>query len=276
MKRLFLFLTILCLLSTSCKNAFEEMASKDSEAAILHAARMHLAAGEWTEALSEFARLSDETLATTEVVVDRASAYSGRCGLDFLELADMIDNIGSTSLMTLLITNFPASSAVNFADCKLAEDLLKTVADTNGVAETEDGRFLMAFNSLAKIGVILSHRGDSNDDGTVNAGWDPCDDTTGTTNLPNADLNEIATGIVLFYKNLQGFSFGSGLTTSINTLCNDPAINGTAADFCDEENVSGITAAHRALIRSIVVDTDDGIGLRILAGGMADNVLQCM
>lgn len=274
MRRIFLFLTILCLLSSSCKNAFEEMASKDSEAAILYAARMHLSAGEWTEALTEFARLSADTLATTDVVIDRASAYSGRCGLDFLGLADMIENIGTNSLMALLMENFPASSAANFADCKLAEDLLKTVANTSGVVSTEKGKFLMAFNSLAKIGVILSHRGDSNDDGTVNAGWDPCDDITGATDLPDADLNEIATGIVLFYKNLQGFSFGSSLTSEIVSLCT--SIDGTAADFCDEEVTTGITATHRVMLRSIVVETDDGIGLSILAGGMEDNVAQCM
>lgn len=274
MKRIFLFLTILGLLNSSCKNAFEEMSSKDTDAAILYAARMHLSAGEWTEALSEFARLSSETLATTEVVIDRASAYSGRCGLDFLNLADMIGNIGSDSLMQLLMENFPASDASNLADCRLAEDLLKTVADSNGVVENEKGRFLMAFNSLAKIGVILSHRGDSNDDGTVNAGWDPCDNGTGTTDLPNADLNEIATGIVLFYKNLLGFEFGSDLTSAIDSLCT--AIDSTAADFCDQENTTGITADHRVMIRSIVVETDDGIGLSILAGGMEDNVVQCM
>lgn len=274
MKRIFLPLTILCLLSSSCENAFEEMASKDSEAAILHAARMHLAEGAWGEALDEFAKLSAATLAETEVVVDRASAYSGRCGLDFLNLADMIENIGSNSLMQLLMENFPASSAANFTDCKLAEDLLKTVADTNGVVETEKGQFLMAFNALTKIGVILSHRGDSDDDGIVNAGWDPCDDITGPTDLPNADLNEIATGIVLFYKNLENFSFGSGLTSEIDNLCT--AIDGTPADFCDEENVTDITATHRIMIRSVVVESDDGIGLSILPGGMADNVAQCM
>lgn len=274
MKKLLLFLTILGFVSTSCKNAFEEMVSKDSEEAILYSARMALAEGDWTLALSEFARLSATTLAEPDVVVDRASAYSGRCGLDFLELADLIENIGSTPLLTLLMQNFPAVDSTNFADCKLSEDLLKTIADSEGIVSTERGQFLMAFNSLAKIGAILNHRADSDDDGTPDAAWDPCDDTTGATDLPQNEVSEIGTGIVLFYKNMQGFDFGADLTAQIDSICT--AIDGSPADFCDEIDISGITNNHRALIRSITVESDDDIGLDILPGGAGDNIVQCM
>ncbi|MES2767983.1 MAG: hypothetical protein V4596_02465 [Bdellovibrionota bacterium] len=265
MKRIFLFLTILCLLSTSCKNAFEEMSSKDSEAAILYSARQHLSAGRWTEALSEFEKLPAATLAETEVVVDRASAYSGRCGLDFLGLSDLIENIGTTPLMELLMTNFPATSAANYADCKLAEDLLKTVADTSGVVSTEDGRFLMAFNALAKIGVILNFRADADENDAVDAGWDPCDGN-GATDLPAAEVSEVGTGIVLFYKNLQGFSFGSDITSEIEAICTDPMVDGSPVDFCDEEDATAYTNAYRQLIRGFIRDDTDGIGLAIDAG----------
>jgi len=271
MKKMLFSLFILSLACSSCKNLYEEMASKDSEAAILYAARMALSDGDWDAALTEFAKLSATTLADTDVVVDRASAYSGRCGLDFLGLSDAIENIGSTSLFNLLMNNFTAIDATNFDDCKSAEDLLKTVADVDGVVSTERGQFLMAFNSLAKIGAILNYRADSDDDGNVDAAWDPCDGN-GATDLPQSDVSEIATGIVLFYKNLQGFSFGSSITSQIDTICT--AIDGTPADFCDVIDISGIDSNHRQIIRGMIRETDDGIGLAISAGGSGANACE--
>lgn len=270
MKRMLLFFIMMITVS-SCDNLYEEMASKDSEEAILYAARMALSSGDWDEAISQFARLSTSTLAETDVVVDRASAYAGRCGLDFLNLADLIDNIGTTPLLKLLMDNFPTTVSTNLADCKLAEDLLKTVADTNGVVSTERGRFLMAFSSLAKIGVILNYRADADDDQNVDAGWDPCDGN-GATDLPQNDVSEIGTAIVLFYKNLQGFSYGADLTQQIDDICT--AIDGTPYDFCDEIDISGITDTHRQLIRGIIRDTDDGIGLSISPGGVVANACE--
>src|SRR5690606_36329312 len=143
---------------------------------------------------------------------------SGRCGLDFLELSETIDEIGTTPIFELLIDSFTADDASNLADCKLSEDLLKTIADTDGVVSTERGQFLMAFNSFAKIGVVLSHRGDTNNDGAPDAGWDPCD-ANGATDLPATDVSEIGTAVVLFYKNMQGNSFGESITQSIDDVC---------------------------------------------------------
>lgn len=268
MKKMLVSLFILSFVCSSCDNFYEEMASKDFDSATLYAARLALSQGDWDTALTEFSKLSAATLAETDVVVDRASAYSGRCGLDFLGLSDAIENIGTTSLFSLLMDNFHASDATNFNDCKLAEDLLKTVADTDGVVSTERGQFLMAFNSLAKIGAILNYRADSDDDGSIDAAWDPCD-ANGATDLPQDDVSEIGTGIVLFYKNLQGFSFGADITSQIDTICT--AIDGTPADFCDVTDISGIDSNHRLLIRGMVRETDDGIGLAISGGGTAAN-----
>ena len=269
--KLFLTLLVMGFLSSSCENIYEEAASKDSDEAILYSARLSLATGDWDAAITEFSSLSATALARPEVIVDYASAYSGRCGLDFLELADLIENIGTTPLMELLMTNFPATDATNFDDCKAAEDLLKQTADVNGVASSEDGRFLMAFNSLAKIGAILNFRADSDDNSTVDAGWDPCDGN-GATDLPQNDVSEIGTAIVLFYKNLEGFSFGSDLTSAIVTICD--AIDGSPADFCDETDISTIDANHRQVIRGMIRETDDGIGLEIAAGDSAANACQ--
>lgn len=269
MKKILLILTILA--CASCDNAFEEMSSKNSEEAILYSARMALATGDWTKAISEFARLSTTTLARPEVVVDRASAYSGRCGLDFLSLVEEIDDLGSVPILEMAMTNFTATDASNFADCKLAEDLLKTIADEEGVVSIERGQFLMAFNSIAKIGAILNYRADSDDDGSVDAGWDPCDGN-GAADLPANEVSEIGTGIILFYKNMQSFSLGSSVTSQVDAICT--AIDGTPLDFCDAVNVADIDDTHRQVIRGIIRETDDGLGLGISPGGIVVNACE--
>jgi hypothetical protein len=274
MKKYILLTLLLCFVNSSCVNIYEEMSSKDTDDAILYEARKALGSGDWDGAIAEFALLSPATLAETEVVIDRASAYSGRCGLDFLGLAQIILNIdlNTTPIMKVLSDNYHVTTATNTADCVIAENLLKTVADANGVVSTERGQFLMAFNSLVKIGTILNFYSDTDDNDTPDPGWNACSGT-GLVDLPDADAAEIATGIVLFYNNLQNSTFGTVLTGPIGTLCT--AIQASIYDFCDQIDTAGITVDHRKLIRSMVTETDDKIGLQVKLGGTAANAPTC-
>jgi hypothetical protein len=271
--RLLIILFVLCLVTSSCKNFYEEMSATDTDAAILYSARMSLASGDWDTAISEFAKLSATTLAQTEVVIDRASAYSGRCGLDFLGLADAIQNMGATPLLQMLSNNFVVTTAASTADCIIAENLLKTIADVNGVVATERGQFLMAFSSLAKVGTILNFYSDTNDDGTADdvpvtaTKWDACSMATGLTDIPNADIAEITTGLVLFYKNLQGTSFGAAITAKMTAAC---AAAVAPYDFCNDITTASVTPEHRQMTRALVVETGAGIGLVINGGGPAN------
>jgi hypothetical protein len=266
------FCIALVLASTSCSNVLDGVSSSEqsTDAAILYSARMHLGSGDYDGAIAEFVKLSAATLAETDVTIDYASAYSGKCGLDFLDLADDINNIGSEHLMTMLMKAISASSAAKYGYCKQAETLLKTIANASGVVSTEKGQFLMAFNSLAKIGAILNFEADADKDGNVDAGWDPCDPTDGDTYLPVSEVNEIGTGIVLFYQNLKNASYAASLTSAIGTLCT--AINGQPYDFCAVIDPTAIDANERSLIRGIVVETDDGVGLSISPGDTVANV----
>lgn len=273
MKKKLLIILMTCFATTSC-NLFEEMSSTDTDEAILYSARMSLAEGNWNLALSKFAQLSAATLAIPSVVIDKASAYSGRCGLDFFALVGAIQGMGATNLMDLLSDNFVVTTAANAADCKLAEDLLKSIANGEGVVSSERGQFLMAFSSLAKIGSILNFYSDTDDNGVVDAAWEPCNPVTGPTDLPVNDVNEIGTAIVLFYKNLRGTTYGAAITASIDAVCTDPLINGSIYDFCDIIDTTGMTADHRQLIRGIIRETTDGMGLALGAGGVAANACQ--
>lgn len=264
-----LILILILILSGSCENIYEEIGTNDSEEAILYEARMYLADGQWTLAIAEFEKLSAATLATEEVAVEYASAFSGRCGLDFLDLADAIQNIGTTRLFDLLLDTFPSSAVSNFNDCKEAEDILKTVDDGTGTLSTERGKYLMAFNSLAKIGVILNYYADTNENLAVDAGWDPCDGN-GATDFPVADVNEIGTGLTLFMANIDGLAGVSNVLADLETACAGLG----AANFCSIIDVTGFNATHRQGIRGVIRETSDGLGLGINGGDIAASVCE--
>jgi len=256
-------------LSSSCANVFDSLADKTTDDAILESARLHLASGDWTNAISDFAKLSSTALADPDVVTDYASAYAGRCGLDFLTLATVIQNYQNApatqpNFLQLIMRMISASTAAQYNDCISAETKLKTIA-TAGVVSTQKGRYLMAFSSLAKIGAILNFRADADKDGNVDASWDPCDASNGDTYLPQAEVAEIMTGLVLFYQNLKNESYASAIVSPIGTICT--SINGQPYDFCAQTTTAGSTQPRRQLIRGIVRETDLGIGLKIKAGG---------
>ncbi len=267
----FKILTLSCILifSGSCENIYEEIGSNDTQEAILYQARMYLADGQWALAIAEFERLPATLLSTEEVAVEYASAFSGRCGLDFLTLANALQNIGTTRLLDLLMDTFPSSAVANFNDCKEAEDILKTVDDGAGVLATERGKYLMAFNSLAKIGVLLNYYADTDENLAVDAGWDPCDGN-GATDLPAADVNEIGTGLTLFLANIDGLAGVSNVLADLETAC---AALG-AANFCSIVDVAGFNATHRQGIRGVIRETSDGFGLGINGGDIAASVCE--
>lgn len=249
-------------MTASCGNILEDTANKNSEEAILYAAKRYLAQGDWSNAIAQFSRLTAATLAQTEVLVQRASAYSGRCGLDFLTIADNLNNYSVTSKFFPIVLPFVVTTTSNYADCLTAENLLKTIA-TAGVVSDPVGKFLMAFNSLAKISSILNFYADTDDDGVVDAGWDPCGGG-GLANLPDADLNEIVTGFFLFINNIAGLAVGGSMPDFL-TACEGVL----GAGNCDIVDTASVTNAERWFLRAAIAETDDNIGFAVRAGDTA-------
>jgi hypothetical protein len=128
----------------------------------------------------------------------------------------------------------------------------------------------MAFNSLAKIGVILNYYADTNKDLAVDAGWDPCDGN-GATDLPATDVNEIGTGLTLFMANIAGLAGVDDITADLQTACAGLG----PANFCTITDVSGFNNFHRQGIRGVIREATDGYGLGINAGqGIAGSVCE--
>lgn len=249
----------------SCKNIYEELSDNETVEATLYQARLFLSDGQWTAAIEEFEKLPLATLSVESVAVEYASAYSGRCGLDFFTLAQALQDLGTTRPLMMLLDLIQTTSVANYDDCKSAEDILKVVASPAGVLDSERGKYLMVFNSMAKISVILNRYADTDKNAAVDAGWDPCDGN-GATDLPVADVNEVGTGLTLLLANANGISIIPSSFTDLQAAC---GLLPAPVNFCSIVTASGFTDLHRQGIRGVIRESADGIGLGVVGGGVA-------
>ena len=120
------FLSIFLSISlNSCGgNILSEFADKESDPALLKAMQIHTNKFEWDDAISKYSQMSTEFASKREVLVVLASAYAGKCGLRFIELAQNIGDMGVTLLFKFLMRQFPNSTSSNRDDCKLAENAI--------------------------------------------------------------------------------------------------------------------------------------------------------
>jgi hypothetical protein len=231
------------LTSVSCdSNLLSASAQKDTEAAIIFEADNLMNHHKWTEAITALSSLSATSLAKTDVKVKLASAYAGRCGMDFMRLTSAIEDFSSTSLLRVLLDFQKADP--DFNDCKQSEDILQTIGDET--VRDEDQNLLMAFSSLSKIGAILANDttgADADDDGVADTNYKGCV-------LTNAQADEIMVAMSLTAKSLgQVTSVGGSVRTSMTTFCaGGPGVPAP----CDNEETTDVDSNEEDAIRLAV------------------------
>jgi hypothetical protein len=252
---------------TGCPNAFQESAQKTSNEAVYFAAQRDLDASDYTAAITKLLSLTSAYKSKREVVATIASAYAGRCGLQFLTLVQLISDNPGTRLFPLLLSNFRDATASNLADCVEGERWLRTLAPTNGFSDlTGDENVMLAMLSLAKVGAALGAYGDLNHDGTVDVGFDTCD----PLKLPDATAREIGTGITLAIGSLaaSGATIGSTAFSAVSSLCSSlPA----GFDFCSVYTPADFTSNQVKALNGLT-KSQDAIGL----GSCADTTANCV
>ncbi|MCJ8275642.1 MAG: hypothetical protein HRT44_09530, partial [Bdellovibrionales bacterium] len=173
----FVYLIIFIFISACSTNVFDEFADKETSEAVFFEAKLRMNEQNYDAAVTllESLATSDPSFLTQrERVPVYASAYSGRCGLIFLDLLNSLQNTGSTTILGTLMAAFTSSSAQDVADCMQAETIVSTnIGDES--ARNGDENLYMAFNSLAKVGAILSNLADTDNDDVADAGFSQCD-----------------------------------------------------------------------------------------------------
>ncbi len=236
-----------------CDNILEETAKKDTREAVYYQAKKAMDSKDYDTAITLMLSLGPTFLAQRDVAAVYASAYSGRCGLDFVQLVSDLENVGaSPSVLLYLMGIFPNGTDAKITDCVLAEGILKSFG--NESARTDDENVLMGLSSLTKVGIVLNRYADSDNDGVADAGFDHCD----ATDLPDDAVGEIGTGIGLSLLSISAVAsdLSSDTFTAITDLCAlDPSLNA----FCTTTDKNNFTANEIKALRAVIGSTDFGI-----------------
>ncbi len=178
------------LLLGSCANIFSDLAQKDTDNAKVFEIKNKIDNSNWTGAINDIAALNTDLKARRDIIVLKASAYAGRCGLDVLTVLNNMATSGGASLFIILMKAFPYASTNSVNDCIAAQDALNTIGSET--VRTVDENLLMAFVSFAKIGSILNRDADTDHDNVVDSSYE------GTRcGISNGTLGEIGYSIAL-------------------------------------------------------------------------------
>jgi hypothetical protein len=191
-------------------------------------------------------------LAQRDVALVYASAFSGRCGLEFVNFLTDLENVSSAgSMFTFLMQEYPNATDAKISDCMFAEGVLTTIGTQ--AQRNPDENILMGLSSLTKIGNILARYADTDNDGSPDGTYDHC------TTMPDATVREIGTGMAnaILSINAVANDIASDTLQEITDMCAlDPNLN----TFCTNVDPNAYSATEVKVLRAILGSNDLGIG----------------
>lgn len=248
-----LFLSTIGMISAGCTaNIFDEIADKDSPDAIFFQAKQEINRRDYGAAIALLESLDPSYLSLRTRRPIYASAYAGRCGLEFLSLLTNLQNMSSTTIMGTLMTAFPLAALSQVDDCVRAEEILNEIGEA--ASRLGDENLLMAFTAFAKIGTILSALADTDGDGGVDASFNQCDNT----DFPESYVREIGSGLSQAILSLSaiGTDYVDDALGDVTAICDtDPNLNA----FCTTTDPSSFTANEVQFLRYAIGSSDLGI-----------------
>ncbi len=258
--RLALGLFFLLNIQACSVNILTEFADEQSDAALKVDAMKFINRGEYQSALDRFALMSADYQARRDIVVLRASAYGGLCGLDFLNLIVALEDLSGQSIIEMLLSTYVAGTADRVTACQNAENLIESISVDESL-RTGDENLLMLLLNMAKMGTVLAQStADADDDGTVDGGFDQC------STIVEADVRNFGYSFLLALKAISGQTV---LDPSLvpSGLCSLPPPYDTV---CDRTSPADFTADEVRLFRGVIGDDSAGgrIGLGTCGAGV--------
>lgn len=190
------------LANTSCYNAFSGTSSTTTDAANYEDAIKDLNNLEYGAAISKFALLSPDYLSRTDVKMNLAGAYAGRCGFSFISyFSSLGTSAGSTPLFKYFMNQWTTSTTSSYY-CRLAEDVVKTISHSYVDRDPSQSLFLVLLG-MAKIGIFLREYSDSDRDGSGDFSVAvPTDGYCLSSNISDYAISEIGAGLGMVISNL--------------------------------------------------------------------------
>lgn len=236
---------------TACGfNLLNDFADKNTNDAKLKSAKMSMNDKDYATAINYLNSLSPDYLAQRSVQALYASAFSGRCGLDFVDMSTRISGLTGSNLFLNLMQLFPGKTTTDLGYCQTSETTLKNIGDES--VRTVDENLLMTFSSMVKMGVALSAYADTNADTIVDPTFDHC------TTITDAHMREIASGIALTVLSLTaaGVTIGGGVTTGLSNVC---ALDPSLAPLCTSTDPTSYSPTLIQALRMAVGSSDYGL-----------------
>jgi len=272
-----LLIVALALPNLTCSvNVLENFADKQTNMALYYDAQKLINDGEYDAAIEKLDLIIGSFAVDRKVKMLRASAYGGKCGIEFIPFVLSLADMGSTRLFSFLMSSFGGGTSAMVEHCMTAESLLTSIGTVS--ERTNDENMFLLVVAFTKIGRILSFYADSDNDNAVDAAFTAVDMCTEDTAAPrvagaamtNEDVIQIGTGIALALEQLTALSglvdVGSDSLTDLTTICatlagapfNVPICTMTTTDdWTDGPTDEEEQAAVRSLVNE---DQDVGIG----------------
>lgn len=256
-KLIFIFVAPFLMAVSGCPNAFVESAQKTTDDALLFSAEQHANAYEWTEAIAAINAMSTSGKAKRETKAALASYYAGRCGLNLLDMANVIKNqMATTKLWPMVLSAMAGSTVADLNDCVLGEQALLSI-DTVAANRTPDENVELAFIEFAKMGAALAQsKADLNGDGVVDGGFNACS----STDISDAAAQELGSGLMLTANALaaSGASIAGDVTTSMTNMCSTIEALPGFAGFCSHTASTDFTGALLLGLRALMKSNEVG------------------
>ncbi len=252
-----LFVSLVLATTTSCSvNILEEFGDPDTDRAKFIDANDAINKGAYDTAITLIASMTASYQAREDVIELYASAYAGRCGLDFLTFANTtLANMGTARLLLYLMQNRNGATTTAQSDCQQAISLIESI-DAVAANRTDDQNLLMAVVSLFQLGNIINIYGDTDDDGT--ADWNSAvpNDACESAAISDSDVGQVGASLVRTITSVSALSsqtVGSDQLTDINSVCTalaSPPISDT--DICTKTDPSTFDATELRAFRTLL------------------------
>jgi hypothetical protein len=189
-----------------------------------------------------------------------ASAYAGKCGLNFLDYTQKLTENSSGSSMTNLMRPF-IQVAVDPASCRLALETMELIGPTE--IRNANQNIFTSITGMVLMGTALRGYAD-----TSPALGDGAPDMSLCSGFTDDQIDDIIIGFGFFNKNFSSVSttmigsYSTFILGDVATMCTDVA--GAAA--CTITNPADITMPMRDIFRDLVNTQEYGIGAYITGG----------
>jgi hypothetical protein len=158
------------------------------------------------------------------------------------------------------------ATTADIDDCSIAEDLLQAIGPA--ADRTGDENALMTLVALHRLGVVANVYADTDDDDTVDAGYNTC------TDVASPYGESITSALWEIYKSAGASHIpgGSDLVTAIGAACTAIDLADTTKNFCTATDPDAFTA--NQVKGALGLAREDAVSFGL--GDCAGNVVTCI